>query len=57
MAQKWLVGLLIILVIGVMGIFCSKTEDKQQTKWTKSSEGLLKMREYSKKSLNKDSLF
>lgn len=57
MSQKVLISFLVISIIVALGFVCSNISNQQQSGWTQSSENLLKVRDYQRKPLDRDSLF
>ncbi|MGD9579821.1 MAG: hypothetical protein AB7V50_00470 [Vampirovibrionia bacterium] len=57
MYKKGLIALVVIVLLAVLGFFCSNVEQKEQSQWTQSSQGLLQMKKYPKKPLGRKNLF
>lgn len=57
MQKNFLIALVVVALLVVSGLFCSKIEKNEKQQWTKSSEDLLKLKKYPKKPLERKNLF
>lgn len=57
MSKKLLIALVIVVILVALGVLCRQIEVKHEGDWTNSSEKLLEIKKYPKKTINKKNLF